>query len=72
MPQPKLLVDLCKNDLRRSMQDLVDEARRRRRLEIDLGWLREVGFRPLLQGVLLWIIVASGTLQCIRLGWIAL
>jgi uncharacterized integral membrane protein (TIGR00698 family) len=34
--------------------------------------LREVGFRPLLQGVLLWIIVASVTLQCIRVGWIAL
>lgn len=34
--------------------------------------LREVGVRPLLQGVLLWIIVASATLQLIRMGVIAL
>ncbi|HEV2177806.1 MAG TPA: putative sulfate exporter family transporter [Terriglobia bacterium] len=34
--------------------------------------LREVGPRPLLQGVLLWIIVLVGSLELIRHGWIAL
>ena len=34
--------------------------------------LREVGVRPLLQGVLLWIVVAVGSLLLIRGGWIAL
>lgn len=34
--------------------------------------LREVGPRPLLQGVLLWIIVALTSLLLIRSGWIAL
>jgi len=34
--------------------------------------LREVGVRPLLQGILLWIVVASGSLLLIRAGWIAL
>jgi uncharacterized integral membrane protein (TIGR00698 family) len=34
--------------------------------------LREVGVRPLLQGVLLWIVVASGSLALIRAGWIHL
>jgi uncharacterized integral membrane protein (TIGR00698 family) len=34
--------------------------------------LREVGLRPLMQGVVLWIIVASGSLALIRGGWIAL
>ncbi|MDR3724293.1 MAG: putative sulfate exporter family transporter [Terracidiphilus sp.] len=34
--------------------------------------LRTVGVRPLLQGVLLWILVASGSLWLIRMGWIAL
>lgn len=34
--------------------------------------LREVGVRPLLQGVLLWIVVASGSLALIRAGWIVL
>lgn len=34
--------------------------------------LREVGVRPLLQGVLLWIVVAIGSLALIRAGWIAL
>lgn len=34
--------------------------------------LREVGLRPLLQGVLLWIAVATGSLLLIRAGWIAL
>ena len=34
--------------------------------------LRKVGVRPLLQGVLLWIVVAAGSLALIRGGWIHL
>jgi uncharacterized membrane protein YadS len=34
--------------------------------------LQEVGVRPLLQGVLLWIVVAVGSLALIRAGWIHL
>ena len=34
--------------------------------------LREVGVRPLLQGIVLWIVVAVGSLLLIRAGWIAL
>jgi uncharacterized integral membrane protein (TIGR00698 family) len=34
--------------------------------------LREVGVRPLLQGVLLWVVVAAGSLVLIRAGWIRL
>jgi uncharacterized membrane protein YadS len=34
--------------------------------------LSEVGVRPLLQGVLLWIVVAVGSLALIRTGWIHL
>jgi uncharacterized integral membrane protein (TIGR00698 family) len=34
--------------------------------------LRQVGVRPLLQGILLWIIVAVGSLALIRAGWIHL
>jgi uncharacterized integral membrane protein (TIGR00698 family) len=34
--------------------------------------LREVGIRPLLQGIMLWIIVAVASLALIRGGWIAL
>ena len=34
--------------------------------------LQEVGVRPLLQGVLLWIVVAAGSLALIRAGWISL
>jgi uncharacterized membrane protein YadS len=33
--------------------------------------LREVGIRPLLQGVALWAIIATLTLFAIRAGWIA-
>ena len=32
--------------------------------------LRTVGVRPLLQGLLLWMVVAFGSLEAIRLGWI--
>jgi uncharacterized integral membrane protein (TIGR00698 family) len=34
--------------------------------------LRSVGVRPLLQGVLLWVVVAAGSLWMIYHGWIAL
>ncbi len=34
--------------------------------------LSEVGVRPLLQGVLLWVVVAVGSLALIRTGWIHL
>ena len=34
--------------------------------------LRKVGPRPLLQGVILWIIVAVRSLLAIRAGWIAI
>jgi uncharacterized integral membrane protein (TIGR00698 family) len=34
--------------------------------------LKQVGARPLLQGVLLWIVVAVGSLELIRNGWIHL
>jgi len=39
---------------------------------LSMKTLREVGVRPLLQGVLLWIVVASGSLALIRSGWISL
>lgn len=32
--------------------------------------LKSVGLRPLLQGVLLWLVVATLTLLCIRWDWI--
>ena len=34
--------------------------------------IKQVGFRPLLQGLVLWIIVGTGTLALIRLNWIHL
>jgi uncharacterized integral membrane protein (TIGR00698 family) len=34
--------------------------------------LRQVGVRPLLQGLLLWVVVGTGTLLLIRAGWISL
>jgi uncharacterized integral membrane protein (TIGR00698 family) len=34
--------------------------------------LRTVGFRPMVQGVALWAVMAVGTLWAIRAGWIAL
>jgi uncharacterized integral membrane protein (TIGR00698 family) len=39
---------------------------------ISKSTLREVGVRPLVQGVALWIVVAAGSLQLIRAGWIHL
>jgi uncharacterized integral membrane protein (TIGR00698 family) len=39
---------------------------------LSMKTLREVGVRPLLQGITLWIIVAAGSLALIRCGWIHL
>lgn len=39
---------------------------------LSMKTLREVGARPLVQGLLLWIVVALGSLQLIRMGWIHL
>lgn len=39
---------------------------------LSMKTLRQVGARPLLQGVLLWIVVAVGSLSLIRCGWIHL
>jgi len=39
---------------------------------ISIGTIRRVGPRPLLQGVILWIVVLMGSLWLIRIGWIAL
>ena len=34
--------------------------------------IREVGLRPLVQGILLWFMVAAGSLMLIRAGWVRL
>lgn len=39
---------------------------------LSMKTLREVGVRPLVQGVVLWIVVAAGSLELIRAGWIRL
>jgi len=39
---------------------------------LSLATLRTVGVRPLLQGIVLWIMVATGSLALIRAGWIHL
>lgn len=39
---------------------------------ISRATLKEVGWRPLLQGVLLWVVVGITSLYFIRIGWIAL
>jgi uncharacterized integral membrane protein (TIGR00698 family) len=39
---------------------------------ISVATLKQVGHRPLLQGVILWLLVSVGSLWLIRLGWIAL
>ncbi len=38
---------------------------------ISIATVKTVGWRPLLQGVLLWIVVGVGSLLLIRAGWIA-
>src|SRR5689334_6441369 len=39
---------------------------------ISVATVKQVGHRPLLQGILLWLIVSVGSLWLIRMGWIAL
>jgi uncharacterized integral membrane protein (TIGR00698 family) len=39
---------------------------------ISLETIKRVGPRPLLQGIILWLIVLTGSLWLIRMGWIAL
>jgi len=39
---------------------------------ISVATLKKVGHRPLLQGVVLWLLVSIGSLWLIRAGWIAL
>ena len=39
---------------------------------ISVATLKKVGHRPLLQGVILWLLISSGSLWLIRIGWIAL
>jgi uncharacterized integral membrane protein (TIGR00698 family) len=39
---------------------------------LSMKTIRQVGHRPLLQGILLWIAVAAGSLALIRAGWIHL
>jgi uncharacterized membrane protein YadS len=39
---------------------------------ISVATLKEVGHRPLLQGILLWLLVSGGSLWLIRAGWIGL
>jgi uncharacterized integral membrane protein (TIGR00698 family) len=39
---------------------------------ISLATIKQVGYRALLQGIILWLLVSVGTLWLIRLGWIAL
>jgi uncharacterized integral membrane protein (TIGR00698 family) len=39
---------------------------------ISVATIKQVGHRPLLQGIILWLLVSLGSLWLIRLGWIAL
>ena len=39
---------------------------------ISLATIKRVGHRPLLQGIILWLLVSGGSLWLIRMGWIAL
>ena len=39
---------------------------------ISVATLRRVGHRPMLLGVILWLIISTGSLWLIREGWIAL
>jgi len=39
---------------------------------ISIATLKQVGPRPLLQGVLLWLIISVGSLWLIHIGWIAI
>ncbi|MGH9501447.1 MAG: YeiH family protein [Terriglobales bacterium] len=39
---------------------------------LSIATLKKVGHRPMLQGVILWLLISTGSLWLIRIGWIAL
>jgi uncharacterized membrane protein YadS len=39
---------------------------------LSIATLKKVGHRPLLQGIVLWLLISAGSLWLIRAGWIAL
>jgi uncharacterized membrane protein YadS len=39
---------------------------------ISVATIKQVGHRPLLQGIILWLLVSVGSLWLIRAGWIRL
>jgi uncharacterized membrane protein YadS len=39
---------------------------------ISVATIKRVGHRPLLQGIILWLLVSVGSLWLIHIGWIAL
>ncbi|MFZ0201176.1 MAG: putative sulfate exporter family transporter [Candidatus Sulfotelmatobacter sp.] len=39
---------------------------------ISIATIKRVGHRPLLQGIILWLLISVGSLWLIRIGWIAL
>jgi uncharacterized membrane protein YadS len=39
---------------------------------ISVATIKSVGYRALLQGIILWLLVLVGSLWLIRVGWIAL
>ena len=39
---------------------------------ISVATLKKVGHRPMLLGVILWLLISAGSLWLIRIGWIAL
>lgn len=39
---------------------------------LSIATIKKVGHRPLMQGVLLWLLISVGSLWLIRIGWIAL
>jgi uncharacterized membrane protein YadS len=39
---------------------------------ISIATVKHVGHRPLLQGIILWLLVSVGSLWLIRMGWISL
>jgi len=39
---------------------------------ISIGTIKRVGHRPLLQGIILWLLVSAGSLWLIHIGWISL
>ena len=61
----QLAVEDCQN---RSHRDSLPDRQR----HFAVATLKKVGHRPLLQGVILWLLISAGSLWLIREGWIAL